>query len=157
MSKNKERDRLFKTYNSLYSTHFSEDAKRNCCFYCGDVAGTVDHVPPLSWVESKTTKEWKKSKIPFVRIQCCVECNRMLGSKPLFTVYERVEFLEKKLLDQYEKRSTLWSKEEIAEMSAMFQRQIIAKQNQAKQLLARARGLQQRLMKFDSFPITHDF
>lgn len=157
MAKNKERERLAKTYNSLYSTHFSGDGKRNCCFYCGDMAESVDHVPPLTWVESKTIKEWKKSRIPFVRIQCCMECNKLLGNKPLFTVQERVEYLEKKLLDQYEKRSTLWSKEEISEMSLMFQRQIIAKQNQAKHLLTRARGLQERLMRFDTFPTTHDF
>lgn len=152
-SKNqKERKRLYSIYNRLYEMHYAESASKGSCFYCGEPAGTIDHCPPLSWIEAMTVNEWLKAKTPLVKIHSCYDCNKLLGSKPLFTVYERAAYLEKVLLNKYEKQSTLWSNDEIKEMSYMFQLQIKGKIEKAKMLLVRARNLQGRLINTASFP-----
>ena len=149
---NKERRRLYATYNTLYVTHYAESAGKGMCFYCGEPASTIDHCPPLSWIEAMTINDWMKAKTPLVRIHSCFDCNKLLGNKPLFTAYERAAFLEKLLLNKYEKQSTLWSGDEIKEMSYMFHLQIKAKLEKSKRLLERARNLQARLSRVETFP-----
>jgi hypothetical protein len=152
-SKNsKERKRLYQIYNRLYEMHYSESSSKGCCFYCGEPASTIDHCPPLTWIEAMTVNEWLKAKIPLVKIHSCSDCNKVLGTKPIFTLYERAAYLEKDFLNKYEKQSTLWSNDEIKEMSYMFQLQIKGKIEKAKILLVRARNLQNRLSRPDSFP-----
>lgn len=150
--KAKERQRLHQTYDHLYDVHYGGADEMHKCFYCSDHADTFDHCPPLSRVESKTTDDWRNSGTYFVKVKACFSCNVMLGNKPFFTLRERAYFLEDALLTKFEKQSKLWTEDEIAEMSPDFQRTIRAKQRDTKQLLARARMVQWRLLQYETFP-----
>lgn len=80
----------------------------------------------------------------------------MLGAKLLFTLYERAQFIEDKLLSKYEKAHTLWSEEEIKELGYSLQTSVKASVEKSKMLLERARRAQERLLEFDSFPKWED-
>lgn len=142
-----ERKRLQATYGSLCSKVFFEPMPGgNGCFYCGDHAETIDHCPPLTWVESKRMEDWRRSGVEFVLLPSCGDCNKRLGPKGLFTPMERVSFLRAKLDTLYEHKVTLWSDDEIAEMSPQFQKAIHARRDSLRHLLDRVRGLQWREM-----------
>lgn len=147
MSSNRED--ILKTYGSFYEYHYSE---LGACFYCGDLGGEIDHCPPVSWIESRTIVEWRESRIPLVKVSSCSSCNRTLGARPFFTVYERLRFLARVLESEYERRASLWAEEEIREMSPMFQKMIYARKAQLVNLHARVRSVQQRLCNTESHP-----
>lgn len=141
-SKRAHRRQLEVSYGDRYYMHESE---RGVCFYCGDIATELDHCPPLAWVDLKTFDNWKKDNVSFLLVSSCSQCNQRLGDKPLFKLSERVEHIMKYLEDKYEKNSTLWSDDEIKEMSKDFQKTIKARQKAALFNLKRVRHSQWRL------------
>lgn len=148
-----ERKRLAATYGRLYQRHRGEGVNRNRCFYCNDPAQTLDHSPPLSWVEAMTVKEWRLRRVPFVLIPACMSCNFKLGDKPLFTAEERVRFIADKLERMYEKNHGLWSKEEIDEMGFSFRALLKEKNRLNELLLSRVRFAQWRGFHAESMPV----
>ena len=68
------------------------------CIYCKFPAQCRDHVPPRAWESVYRTKK-KKGTVP-----SCFECNQLLGSVPIFTVEERIEYLR----ERYEIRGAQW-------------------------------------------------
>lgn len=146
--KSKERARLNSIYGHLYGHHISDHLPHSLgCFYCGDIAQTKDHSPPLAWVETKKQKEWRDDGIEFLTVRSCSWCNIKLGEKPLFTLAERSAFIEKTLMRQYEKESALWSEDEILEMSSAFQKTIRARKKAIAELLTRARTAEWRKIR----------
>jgi hypothetical protein len=152
MSLKAERKRLFKTYGQLYRWHSADGVNRHECFYCGDSAETLDHAPPLSWVETQDKKAWAKHGVRFVLLPACRHCNSLLGNRPLFRALERAQFIEQALLKRYDKEASLWAPDEIAEMSPEFQRVIAARRKKTNYLLVRVRHAQWRLLQYESFP-----
>jgi len=71
-------------------------AEQGTCFYCGMPADTVDHVPPVSLVDSLVGLE---RLLPRWVVPACHECNSTLGDEPLFKLSERAAFL----IEKYEK------------------------------------------------------
>lgn len=124
--KSTERTRILAIYGRFYRTHYTE---QRSCFYCDEPATDRDHAPPVAWVESNTITQWRKMRIPLVKVLACAECNRLIGSKPLFTTRERLEFLDRSLTDRYEKATNLWTDEEISEMSPQFAKTIRARRS----------------------------
>jgi hypothetical protein len=145
----KHRALLIKNYDHLYERHYST---RKGCFYCGEPAGTIDHSPPISFCEIKNKKWFEDKKIKFYKVLCCADCNRKLGDKAFFTLYERANFILSKLENKTNKLVN-WSPDEIAEMSAMFTKIIKAKTEQNKILYERIRFCQELIFKPDEFPI----
>lgn len=143
-SKKAYRKQLERCYGHLYSKYESE---KGLCFYCGDFSTELDHCPPLNWVDLKTIENWAKDDVSFFLVSSCSDCNRLLGDKPFFRLFERVEYIIKSLEDKYEKSSTLWSDDEIAGMSEDFQKTIRAKQKVALFNLHRVRHAQWRLYR----------
>lgn len=148
MNRNKDRIRLKKTYGHLYDWHFSS---RTGCFYCGDLAGTVDHCPPLSFCDSKDNKWFNNKKIKLLKVRACINCNMMLGDRPLLTLMDRADYVRRKLELKAEK-AIIWTKDEINEMSAMFQKMINGKKTQQDILLQRIRFAQQLAYRCEDFP-----
>lgn len=141
----KERKRLITLYGHLYKPYsYSEMPGSFGCFYCGEPAWTIDHCPPVSWLESTRMHYMIRRKIGFYTVRCCSECNTALGSKGLFTLLERVSFLRKKLEDKYEKQVNLWAEDELLEMSPMFAKAIRGRSVLQKILLGRVQALQWR-------------
>lgn len=149
----RERMRLRSLYGALYRWHQVQGERLNVCFYCGDSAGTADHVPSLTWLDTIPPQHWRTNKVPLTIVRTCGHCNLILGNKALFTVAERLQHLEGALGRRYEKAATLWMESEIAEMSPQFQRTIRARQAQTRVLLARVEHVRWRLIHDDTHPV----
>lgn len=148
-----ERQRLLSVYGPSYGLHYHDSVQRGTCFYCGDFADTRDHSPPLAWVDSRKLTAWAEDGIPLVLVPSCCDCNSLLGSKPLFTVYERACAVSDTLEKRYEKAAALWTDDEIAEMGESFQRTLKARKADLTFLIDRLRHAQWRTLQHDSFPI----
>lgn len=142
--KAKARNVLLKQYGNLYHTHYPLNHRPGTCFYCGDLKSEHDHCPPLSWVDAVITEKHNLG-IELLRIPSCSDCNNILGDKPLFTPLERVQYIHEKLSAKYERGFTLWSDEELEEMSSDFQRVIKARRKKLSFLLERVKGSEWRL------------
>lgn len=58
------------------------------CFYCGDNSQiTRDHVIPVSYTGGK--RHYDRNDV----VDCCMQCNSLLGNVPIHTVEERAEYL----------------------------------------------------------------
>ena len=141
---------LMKEYGKLYSRWYPDEGK-DCCVYCGDDATCLDHCPPLESAQLvvKDHRARKKYDIYFILLQSCSSCNSRLGSKPFLTLYERTDFIMRSIEKEYEKKFTLWSKEEEKEMSPMFRKIIQSKRAELANLSRRVRWSQWRLMNLD--------
>ena len=133
-SSKKARLLQLRTYGHLYER---ADAPRSVCLYCGDVASTLDHCPPLA-----SAHLWEKStrsRPKFLLVPACCECNSLLGDRHLVSLDERVNFVFKRLSTKYERNFVLWPEPDIEEMSPMFQKTIRAKKRSLGLLLTRVR------------------
>ena len=142
------RTELVKQYGHRYERHWSTRAG---CFYCGDKWSQLDHCPPLSWCDTKDLQWFKERKIGFYLVNSCKDCNQALSDKPFFTLQERADFIRKRLESKSEK-VVLWNKEEIAEMSARFQKTIEARQTLQNIMLERLWFAQELQFRAEDFP-----
>ena len=123
MGQKRDRAKWLKIYGHLYIKFgyrrnddglFGEQA----CAYCGTLANSTDHVPPLQWVYALGTEYFEAKKIALLLVPACLECNETLSSKRLFTLRERCSYL----IDRYSKkhnrllRNTVWTSEELDEL-----------------------------------------
>lgn len=150
MTKAKERKRLLQIFGHLYERHYTEEGYR--CFYCNEAADGLDHVPPISWVETYSKEFWKENQYPFATIPCCRDCNSALGNRRLFSVEDRLKFLESFYDAKFTKEYIPWSEAEIREMGPFFQKSIRARQEKARIFLDKVQAVQKRLIKPDTFP-----
>ena len=148
----KERKRRQRTFGHLYRRHRGETIDRNTCFYCGDAAEHLDHCPPLAWIDSRTSEQWREASIPVVLLPSCSQCNQALGDRPLFTVLDRLLNLENILHVRYERDAALWSDAELEDMGESFKRSIEARRKASNALLARLRHVQWRTLHDETFP-----
>ena len=72
----------------------------------------------------------RKWYFDILTVRCCSDCNGKLGGKAYLTVETRLNFLEKKLMKEYEKALSMWSEDELSELSEQFRKQVVAKQKQ---------------------------
>src|SRR6266404_4024559 len=80
------------------------------CFYCGCPANTIDHVPPKS-VRSFIVAEKLRSKYTFSEVNCCLECNVLLGDRPIWRLSLRKRFIKRALRLRYARllRGPIWT------------------------------------------------
>jgi len=147
--KRKQRNFLLKNYDHWYERHYSS---RPGCFYCGDLASTIDHCPPISFCEIKNKNWFEEKKLKFYKVVCCSSCNTKLGDRSLLTLHERTLFILSKL-ENATNKLVHWSDDEIKEMSPMFTKIIEAKKEQNKILFARLRFCQELIFMPNEFPI----
>ena len=150
--KSTERAQLLRTYGHFYTYHAPLGQKPGTCFYCGDPAGTVDHCPPLSFADALVRPDEDTRRIPFHLVPACGQCNGWLGSRAVFHLIERVEFIRDRLRTDYERRMALWSDEEIAEMSDRFARAIRARREGLDRLRDRFRFAERRALQPGAYP-----
>lgn len=147
---NRNRRNDQRTYGQLYRRHLLCDPSE--CFYCGDTRYCLDHRPPISLVAQYGTDAMRSARIPLCLMPCCADCNRRRADRALFTVTEALSWLEVSLEREYERKATLWSEPEIAEMSPEFQRVIRARKGMLDLLLLRVRHAQYRRLRTDLHP-----
>lgn len=82
------------------------------CFYCGDMADTLDHILPVS------TRRSRKRKFGEEVVYCCKDCNSRLGASFPYDLEERVNFLAEKLFKDFDLGKPIpeWTDEEFEEM-----------------------------------------
>jgi hypothetical protein len=76
---NRSRKRRLKAFGHLYRVLNGVDRKK--CFYCRKGrATTMDHCPPLLWVDGLGPRYFQKRSITFVLIPACGACNNILST-----------------------------------------------------------------------------
>lgn len=150
MKQTKKRQDLMKKHNHKYNRHYTSEGYY--CFYCGDPAEGLDHVPPISLMDSMPYEQRKRARIPAVTLACCSECNNALSSRRLIVVDERLDFLESFYDAKFKKQSTMWSEDEIAELGPSLQSSVRARQEQLQRYIHKIRGIQRRARLIETHP-----
>ena len=152
MTDAKFRKHMLALYGRIYKRWFHDEPG---CFYCGEAAEVYDHCPPLALADV-TAKGKPKGRIAHWRIRSCHDCNRRLGGRALMSAYDRVSFISRKLEAEYDRKSALWSDEEIAEMGDSFRGPLLARRRAIVNLLNRIRFAQWRDAATDTHPPAED-
>jgi hypothetical protein len=71
-----------KSFRHLYLPLETVDEK--ACYYCGGLANTLDHCPPLLMVDSVGVSYFQERGIPFLLIPACGRCNNDMGTAHVF-------------------------------------------------------------------------
>jgi hypothetical protein len=150
MAKSKHREELMKKHHHKYVRHYTNEGYY--CFYCGDPAEGLDHVPPLSLIDAMPYEKRKRAKIPAVLLACCGECNNALNSRRLVNVDERLEFLESFYDAKFKKQNSMWTEEEILELGPSLQNSVRAKQEQLQRYIHKIRNIQRRYRLVETHP-----
>jgi hypothetical protein len=79
-----------------------------------------------------------------------MECNGILGDKPIFYPEERLAYLYEKYMSKVDKFFSDWSEEEIAELGPLLRRSVLAKQKQVNMWVEKARNIETNILKLDS-------
>lgn len=87
----------------------------NACRYCGDIATTVDHIVPVSFIPIHQENNL---------VAACGRCNNKLGNRMFTSLDEKREFLLQNLKSR--KRTVpLWIKSEIKELGHVLASSIL--------------------------------
>lgn len=119
-------DRLYCSDRCRYLDWQAKKHEAAPCRYCGMPADGIDHIPPAS-ARTRLAALGIADRYPFVEVQCCGECNSLLGARPLWTVAKRKAFIKKALRRRYKKylRIPAWSDGELAKLGPILQRTVI--------------------------------
>lgn len=112
--------------SDVCKTRYSRENRS--CFYCGDIAGTRDHLFPHSSSSKRNqAREWKVDWV-----NSCQECNSYLGKEVAYSFYDRIMYLH----DKFKKKKKLhkgfveWDEDELEEVSEELKQYIWNKQQQ---------------------------
>lgn len=108
------------------------------CHYCGAIADSLDHVPPVAAREMLNSLGIRYS---VKDVSCCRECNSAIGANGPFSLRSRRQIAKEHLIRKY--RSYLeipeWTDSELARMGDRMQQYINAGLNIKEYILARIR------------------
>lgn len=149
--KRKEREHLMRVHGHKYKRHFITEGYY--CFYCGQSADTLDHVPPLSLMDIYTQETRKKKRIPATLVPCCSECNSALSNRNLPTVMDRLMYLESYYEAYFKKQKAQWTEEEIEELGSSLREYVRHKQDKLNVYKDKIRAIQLRSIKDETHPI----
>lgn len=97
--KNKNRESAMKKFHQLYKTiELINDKDYDYCFYCGDPADTIDHVPPISIVMEELSLNDEND---LFLVPACRQCNAVLSNKRIFSLYDRIQYVNDYLYKKY--------------------------------------------------------
>lgn len=104
-----------------------------CCYYCGEPAGSVDHVVPQSMLQTLRVlgddavsailaRHGRRMTVP-----CCRECNSVLSNKYFDTLEKRRTHLKQRMRQRYRKilRMPDWSDRELSQLGDRLQEAVI--------------------------------
>ena len=150
----KRRKQLMQTHGHKYKRHFLTEGYY--CFYCGDPAQALDHVPPLSMMEVLDRDKIKKDRIPRALVPCCTECNTALGDRQLINVFDRLLYLESYYDAFFKQQRAMWSDEEIDELGYSLREFVRHKQDRLDRYVDKIRAIQVRQLKPETYPVYED-
>lgn len=93
------------------------------CTYCGELATTVDHIPPRA-----LRPVIPASECPWVEVPACGECNSALNARRLLTVSDRCRWIVTYLKRKYSKDLNLpeWPDSDVQELGLALRRRVRA-------------------------------
>lgn len=96
---------------------FRRDPNIEPCVYCGVAANSIDHVPPREAREGILAAGLGR-RYPFFEVHACRECNSVLGSRGLWTLTARREYIKRALRRRYAEflRIPDWDDSELAQL-----------------------------------------
>jgi hypothetical protein len=112
------------------------------CWYCSTDKECIDHCPPLAILPNLDIDKFRNEDGKFILIPACHQCNRLLGSKHLFTPIERLFWLLDKYKYLYNKQYKGWTDDEIKEMGYSFQLLISQSIKESNQLIDKVRAIE---------------
>lgn len=100
-------------YGHRYQRFYHDVLNRYCCFYCGQPADTMDHVPPLTRVSDY--EAFGLANPRYLTVPSCPECNSLAGDTLQESILDRAVFIHRALESKYRKtlKSANWSEAEI--------------------------------------------
>ena len=119
--------------------------ERLTCFYCGDLASTRDHITPQS-VCSDYGKKFAGVEV----VNCCRECNALLGANFPFNMLERMNYLSRRIVNKYKLNKPIpeWSDEEIKELDGNLRKSVRAKIRERQRAIERKLNLDVRIKEY---------
>lgn len=112
-NRNPARRKQIRLLADLYKRRYAGDK----CYYCGEPADSIDHVPSLEEVYIRGTDFFREKQIPLVALRCCRQCNNTVGTVG-WTVDERAKILYEKYKKKYRQvlESPTWEEKELTEL-----------------------------------------
>lgn len=92
------RNHYWQESNSRQKSEFNAKT----CYYCGQLATTIDHVPPQS-ARIELHSLGLTTKFPFFEVGACKECNSALGARGIWTLAGRKRYIKAFLQKKYKK------------------------------------------------------
>jgi len=104
------------------------------CWYCGDVADTEDHCPPISHAGASKCPHEYRWLIP-----CCRSCNSLLGSRLHFNPVDRRDAVRALLKRKHARmlEAPEWTADEIDQLDGRLRRTVSSYVQDRKELLDR--------------------
>lgn len=104
------------------------------CYYCGEIADTVDHVVPQSMLQKLSTLEDEDVTALLVRfnrrltVPACFDCNVTLGNSYQDTLAKRKDELKRRLRRRFKKYLDIpeWSDRELGQLGEHLQQRVLA-------------------------------
>ena len=112
---------------ALKGEHEPTEVTETPCYYCGELATTVDHVPPLS-ARPNILAFGLAGRYPFTEVPACRDCNCCgLNDRALWTLASRRRFVKQWLRRRYRKylRIPEWDESEIGRLGPAMQRYVL--------------------------------
>jgi hypothetical protein len=108
------------------------------CYYCGQLATDIDHIPPQV-ARSKLFDLGFMDRYPIHELPCCRECNSILGDRLPWTLNERRAYVKKRLRERYRKFLEIpdWTDSELAILRPTLQEFVICGLVQKERIEAR--------------------
>jgi hypothetical protein len=94
----------------------------------------------------------KKDKIPATLVPCCRECNSALGDRQLWTVFDRLLYLETYYDAYFKRQKAMWSEEEIEELGPSLRESVRHRQEKLNRYIDKIRAVQVRQLKPETYP-----
>ena len=125
MTKNHKRNINEKQFGHKYKLYCPDEDKRFICFYCGDSAPTIDHVPSLNCIHDLRLEYEIEN---YFKVPCCSECNSFASDEPHLDIFERRNFIKEKIKKKYKRILMLpdWDDNEINSMGPSFRKSLKA-------------------------------
>ena len=99
---------------------------RLLCFYCGELANSIDHITPHSTLyssdQARKYKNWDT-------VNCCIQCNTLIGDAYPYDFIARIKYLMGRIKEkhQLDKIVPEWADEELAELGYSLKQAIVGK------------------------------
>lgn len=144
---------LMKKYGRLYKRVMGFDP--TICAYCDQPREVLDHVPPISALESISIRGYAKKGGKFLLYPSCAKCNSMLGRVSLVSYYERLLHLEARYAKKIDKIE-LWTEEEIDEMGYAMRAFIKSNRQDLEELNNKVAAIHEKLLKIELGELTEE-